>query len=89
MEPKNATRSPKQMKQTELERGHHPLFKRLGQFLTNRLDVVALLTDLALEQPRKSQPIPISQGHIRKTKRARLLFFPTKTPQGKSGVLSR
>jgi hypothetical protein len=74
---------------TEPERGQHPLFKRLSDFLTTKLDVGAFLTELALEQPGNSQPIPIGQSQIRKTQPARLLFFPTKKPQNKTGVLSR
>jgi hypothetical protein len=74
---------------TQPKRGQQPLFKRLCDFLTTKLDVGALLTDLALEQQRNSQPIPISQSQIRKTKPARLLFFPTKKSQSKAGVLSR
>jgi hypothetical protein len=78
-----------QRTRTEPERGQYPLFKRLGKFLTTKLDVGAFLTELALEQPRNSQPIPIGQSQIRKTQSARLLFFPTKKPQSKTGVLSR
>jgi hypothetical protein len=78
-----------QRMRTESERGQHPLFTRLGDFLTNKADVGALLTDLFLEQPRNSQPIPIGQSQIRKTQSARLLFFPTKKPHNQTGVLSR
>jgi hypothetical protein len=73
----------------EPKREQHSLFKRLGKFLTNRLDVGALLTELALQQPRNSQSMPLGRNQIHKTNAARLLSFTTKKPQRKTGGPSR